>query len=164
MKLSKGALNTLKLIVEKRSTKQIAIALKKSVPQTSRYLKELKDNNLLNKDLTPTYSIITNFLLRTIENNEQIIPVIADSGILILTSLLEPKTVNEIIVTSRIMAYKKLNQAKKFNIIKKEKNLYQINKTIWPDLYNLLSEIKVTEEETDKNIPIDSVIYKKDKI
>lgn len=165
MKLSKGALSTLRLIGEGiRSSKQIALLLKKSIAQTHRYLKELREADILDKEITLTHTVITSLLLRTIESNKQIIPILADSGIAILANILEPKTAKEITSASRITAYKKLQQAGKFSIIKKEKNKYSINRKIWPDLYKLLIEIKSKEEEIDKNVPIDSIIYKKENI
>jgi len=165
MKLSKGALLTAKLLAEEnRNITQLSLSLKKSIPQIRRYLKELKDEEIIDENHNFTHKVITTLLLRIIENNEKAVFVLADSGIPILASLIELKQLNQIKLYSKIMIYKKIQQAKKLNMIVKEKNMYVINKKIWSDLHLLLSEIYISEQELDREIPVDSIIYVKKKI
>ena len=118
------------------------------------------------KTLKPKITPHITLLLQLLSDHPQMIPVFADSGLPLLTHLITPKTIKDLQQQTnyqKSMIYKKINQAKQYNIITKKQNTYQINQKIWPDLFTFLKELHTYEQTTDPRIPPGSKIYHKTK-
>lgn len=169
MRLSKNELQVLAQTTQGNSTiESIATKLNKDISTIYRTKNDLVKKDLItftNKTIEPRRLPHVSILLQMITEHPNIIELLSDSGIPILSQLVETGTIQQIQERTNLkksMIYKKIQQAKQISAIQKsDENTYKINKQIWKDLYSLLKFIKQYEETTDVRIPADSKIYYK---
>lgn len=130
------------------SLKNLAKALGKSRAQIYRISKKLNEKGFIKKEnriLILQKHSFTPLILEILNKNPKIIPLLADSGITILKETLEPSLIREIesrTSLKKAIIYRKLMQARKFSIIKKDNKEYFLNSKIWPDLKEFLENYK----------------------
>jgi len=147
--LSKNELKALREIsAGNTSLKNLAEALKKSRAQVYRISKKLNEKGFIGKEkrklILQKHSFIP-LILEILNKNPKIIPLLADSGIIILKETLEPSAIEKIELKTglkKAIIYRKLNQAKKYSLIKKENKKYVLNSRIWPDLKEFLESYR----------------------
>lgn len=166
MKLSKTELRILEQIARgNKSIKEIASALGKSKFQVYRSGNKLKDKGFMalsNGYFEPKQITHISLLLQILSEYQSVIKPFSDSGINLLTAVLEPKTVSEIIKSAglkRTRVFKKLNQAKAISLVNIKNKKYFFNERIWPKAKEFLVELKKYEETTDRRVPPEAVIY-----
>ena len=149
--------NSIELITMNLSKKQlykiINSLIRKDTIQKENH--QLKPNNLPHVKL----------LSKILSENPNIILILADCGIAILTSLIESKSLNEIkqeTLLKKSIIYRKLKMMLNTSMIFKKKK-YQINEKIWPVLKDYIIQLINYERLIDKNLPYDSIIYLKNK-
>src|SRR3989338_7975256 len=130
------------------SPNKLAEALKKSKAQIYRITKKLIETGFIEKEkrklIFQKHSFIP-IIIDILNKNPKIIPLLADSGILILKETLEGSTIEEIELRTSLkkaIIYRKLNLAIKFSIINKAKNKYLLNSRVWPELKGFLEDYK----------------------
>lgn len=114
--------------------------------------------------LEPKKATHVNLLLQLLLKYPNLKSLLSDSGIIILTSTLSPKSIKEINKETNLkksIIYRKINQAVKISAVKKEKQYYSINDKLWPGLIEFLSEFNKYKNTVDIRIPANSVIYHK---
>ena len=147
--LSKNELEALREIsIGAASLKNLAETLGKSRAQTYRIAKKLNEKGFIKNEkhrlILQKHSFIP-LILEILNKNPKIISLLADSGITILKEILEASLIKEIESRTglkKAIIYRKLMQARKFSIIKKENRKYFLNSKIWPDLKEFLEDYK----------------------
>ncbi len=148
---------------------KIAKALKRTPKQIYENIKILISKSLVKRQrgqIEPTKSLQTTLLLQLISDAPNIKDLIKNSGIEILQTLFESKTINDISKETRLRKsknYRKLKKAHNRSTIRKEGKKYRLNEKIWGKLVDFLKETKKIEEMTDPRIPVSSTIYHKRK-
>jgi predicted transcriptional regulator len=143
----------------------IAIQLKKSIKQVYKAKKYLLQKGFIlsGEVSSPTH---VSLLIQLMRQYHSLIPLLADSGIKILISILLPKTICEITQETRVkksMVYRKIKEGLKVSVVIKHKNQYVVNERIWPLLKVFLAELHMFEQNTDFRVPVGSIIYYKHK-
>ena len=165
MELSRGELLILEQVAKgNKSIKEIANTLKKSTPQIYVYAKNLSikssielKHGIINPKSMP-------LLLQLLSKTPNLTPVLEGPGIPIFTALLKPSTIEEVSKETgykKTAVYKRLKEAKKRSLIRKESATFEINDKMWKGLKDALEEIRKVELETDKRIPLSAIIYYK---
>jgi len=165
MELSRGELLILEQVAKgNKSIKEIANTLKKSTPQIYVYAKNLSakssielKHGIINPKSMP-------LLLQLLSKTPNLTPVLEGPGIPIFTALLKPSTIEEVSKETgykKTAVYKRLKEAKKRSLIRKESATFEINDKMWKGLKDALEEIRKIELETDKRIPLSAIIYYK---
>jgi predicted transcriptional regulator len=147
--LSKNELKLLREInIDNFSLEGLAKALSKSRFQTSRLLSKLREKGFLNrignKLIFQKQSFIP-ILLDILDKNTHLIPILADSGINILKEMLEPSSIKDLESKTNLkqaIIYRKVKEAQKFSIVRKENKKYFLNSKIWPELKEFLESYK----------------------
>jgi predicted transcriptional regulator len=170
MRFSKTELKVLlQISLGKRQVSEVAEALDKDPSQIYRIIKNLEKKGYaeLNKGIIlPSENTHVNLLLQEISRRPNIINNLSGSGMKLFTTLLEPKSVSEIIKETgikRSTIFYKLKEATKNSFINTVEEKYFFNEKIWPKVREFLVELKKHEETTDKRIPGGAVIYFKNK-
>jgi len=147
--LSRNELEFIREIaLEKNSIQEIAVVLKKSRPQLYKILKHLIDGGFIEKEgriLRLKKQAFIPILVQILKNNPHIIPLLADSGIILLKEMFEPVSINEIEEKTGLkiaIIYRKVQEAQKFNIVRKKDKKYFLNSKVWPDLKEFLENYK----------------------
>ena len=166
MELSKTELSILKEIAKgNKSVKNIASGLDKSKKTIYSSVENLKDFvDLRNGSLKAKRFLHVSLLLQILSNYIKIIPVLANSGIPILTSILDSNNIQRIIEKTgfkKTIIYSKLKEARKKNIVIKTQQGFKLNRNIWKSLVDFLISLKDYENHIDKRIPPGSRIYHK---
>jgi len=169
MQLSQTELNILNQIaLGNNKIENIAENLNKSNSQIYRAQQKLSENGFLQLNrgyLEPKRTINTSQILNLLSRYPNLNQLFSDSGLTILTSILKPKSIDEIIKDTNLKKstiYKKLRLGKNISAITLDENhKYTINKKIWPNLKDFLEQSKKLEETIDNRIPVSSVIYHK---
>lgn len=163
MQLSKTEILMLEQIAKGNNTiKTLDLKIKKR--RIYAIIKNLKEKGIIEKELKPKEATHITLLLQLLSDFPNLAPVLSNSGIPILTTLLNPSTIEEISKETgykKTIIYDKLQEANKRSIIKKTNSTFEINKKIWTKLIEFLTELKRYESITDKRIPIGSTIYYK---
>jgi len=169
MRLSKTELGVLGQIAQgAKRTAVIAAALKKSRAQIYRCGQKLVQKRLITRSegvYTPAKTPSANLLLRLLGESPGLTDALADSGLKLLTSLLAPKTIPELISELKIgrtRLFKKIKQARRISLVRRRGRKYALNRRLWAGAIDFLRELKVDEETTDARIPANSTIYYKD--
>jgi len=163
--LSKNELEALREInLGATSLKNLAEALRKSRAQIYRISKKLNEKGFIKKEkrrlILQKHSFIP-LILEILNKNPKIIPLLADSGITILKETLEASIIKEIESRTdlkKAIIYRKLMQARKFSIIKKENKKYVLNSRIWPDLKEFLESYGRYIARIDPKLSADMLI------
>lgn len=151
------------------SISAVAEALKKSEKHIYRIVQKLEEKDLASISagkIIPKKSTLMVRLTRVLDSYPNLIPLLADSGILILISLLEAKTVDEITEEADVKkstVYAFLKKTLKISLIKKDGDLYALNEKLWGDVADLLREIRDVERLLDPRVPYNSIIYYRDR-
>ncbi|MDD4249322.1 MAG: hypothetical protein PHT13_09435, partial [Methanosarcina sp.] len=150
------------------SISTIAEALNKSEKHVYRIVQKLEEKDLAtlsSGEIVPRKSTLMVRLTRILDSYPNLISVLADSGISILVSLLEAKTVDEITEETDVKkstAYAFLKKALKISLIKRDGERYVLNERIWREVPDLLREIRDIKMLLDPRVPYNSVIYYRD--
>ncbi len=166
MKLSKTELLLLEQVAKgNKDVKTIARSIKKSNKQVYLTINSLKDKNILEsakRELITKDLLHLSLLLQMLSNNPNLVPVLSDSGIPILTELLSGfgvKSVEKNTKLKKSIIYRKLQEANKRSMIKKADSGFMINERLWPKLKEFLEELNKYESMTDPRIPASATIY-----
>ena len=169
MKLSKTELKLLEQIAQgNKNVKEIAKALNKSKFQIYRSGQKLIKKDFLslsNGIYEPVKSTHASMLVQLLVDFPSLVKPLSDSGLDILTCLLEPKSVTQLIQESnvkRTQVFKKIKEANGISLLKSTKNNYALNDKLWNNLVEFIKELKKYEQTTDSRIPASSIIYHKD--
>jgi len=171
MQLTKNELSCfLEVFSNKLTPKELSTKLNKSKYQIYRYISNLQKLGLIIKlkqrYLEPSKSIHTIKLGLLLQKHQEIIGILSDSGLEVLSKLLTPLTISQLSLETKlkpITIYKIINNAKQISIVKKEEKKYLINKLIWQDLYDFLNEYNTFNQTIDSRVPVNSKIYYADK-
>ncbi len=169
MQLSQTELNILNQVAHGNDRiKVVAKNLNKSNSQIYRAQQRLSENGFLNLKkgkLDPERSTNSSLILNLLTRYPNLIGLFSDSGLKILTSILKPKSINEIMRETNLnksTIYKKIRLGRNISAITVDKNQkFTINEKIWPNLKDFLEQNKKLEYTIDKRIPVNSVIYHK---
>ena len=151
------------------SISTVAEALNKSEKHIYRIVQKLEEKDLATLsagEIIPKKSTLMVRLTRILDSYPNLIPVLADSGIPILVSLLEAKSVDEITEETDVKkstVYALLKKALKISLVKKDGERYVLNERIWGEVPDLLREIRDIERLLDPRVPYNSVIYYRDR-
>ena len=169
MDLSKTELKILAEIAQSnRSVSGIAKSLKKSKVQIYRAGKKLVQNQwirLNNGFYEPSKIAFVNMLIQLLGEFPSLIDALSDSGISLLTTLLEPRSLPDISKRchlGRTQVFKKLREARSISLVKHKNRKYSLNDKVWPKVIEFLQELKKHEEPIDSRVPANSIIYYKD--
>jgi len=102
--------------------------------------------------------------LRKLLVNKNLIEILPNSGIKILTTALDKKTITEIAKETglkEITIKQFIKKAQGRSIFIKENKEYIVNYSVWPDLIDFLKEYKSFQENYDYRVPVGSTIYYK---
>ena len=147
------------------SISTVAEALNKSEKHIYRIVQKLEEKDLAALsagEIVPKKRTLMVRLTRILDSYPNLIPVLADSGITILVSLLEAKTVDEITEEADVKkstVYAFLKKVLKISLVKKDGERYVLNERLWGDVADLLREIRDIERLLDPRVPYNSVIY-----
>ncbi|HII01677.1 TPA: hypothetical protein HA351_08540 [Methanosarcinaceae archaeon] len=170
MQISRTELQTIaELAKGNTSISVVAEALNKSEKHIYRIVQKLEEKDfaaLSSGEIVPKKSTLMVRLTRILDSYPNLTPVLADSGIPILVSLLEAKTVDEITEEADVKkstVYSFLKKALKISLVKKDGERYVLNEKLWGDVADLLREIRDIERLLDPRVPYNSVIYYRDR-
>lgn len=168
MKISQTELKILGQISQGNMTiTDIAKAIKKSEKQVYKASQKLIKKGFLELskgNLEPKKSSHVTLLLHLLADYPNLTQLLSESGIEILSTLFEPKTVEDIINKTGLkksIVYKKLQKARTISVIKRKNKQYFLNEKLWSKLREFLEEFKRLIETTDPRVPANSVIYYK---
>ena len=166
MRISPTELNLLRELARgNKEISTIAIALAKSKAQTYRSGQKLVAMGFMSRQdgiYTPAKVTHVSMILQLLEHYPSLIGPFSGSGLPILTTLLEPKRVSEIMnVTGvqRTQVFKKLAQARKISLVTTEQDRYALNSKLWPSAVEFIRELNKYEETTDARVPAAARIY-----
>ena len=166
MRFSKTELQTIaELSKGNTSISSVAEALDKSEKHIYRIVQKLEEKDLVSLaagKIVPKKNTLMVRLTKTLDSYPNLIPILADSGIPVLVSLLEAKTVDEItedIDVKKSTVYTLLKKALKISLVKRDGEQYVLNERLWEDVVELLREIKEIERLLDPRVPYNSEIY-----
>lgn len=150
-----------------KTVKSIVSALKKSDKQIYRVIKRLEMDGMIeriehNFEIKKTTHLI--LLSQLLIEYPSLIKPFSNSGINILTSIIQSKTIEEIMQETQLkkaIIYRKLTFMKAISIILKSGKKYAINENIWPKVKEFLIELDKFERNIDKRVPINAIIYYK---
>ena len=168
MEFTRGEILVLEQIAKgNKSLKNIATALEKSESQIYIYVKRLLNKELIqrvNCNIDAKKIIHLSLLLQLLSKIPNLTPILEGPGISIFTVMLKPSTIEEIKKETgykKSAIYKRLEEARKRSLIRKNKSRYEINDKMWSRLKEMLEEIKKFELNTDNRIPASAIIYYK---
>lgn len=169
MQLSQTELRVLEQVADgTERIEDIANNLHKSNSQIYRAKQNLSEYgflHLINRKLKPERSTYSSLILQLLSKYPNLTEPLSDSGFRIFTSILKPKSIEEIMRDTNLKKstiYKKIKLGRNISAVTKYKNRkFTINEKIWPNLKNYLEEFHKLDETIDKRIPVNSVIYYK---
>src|SRR3989338_7553464 len=166
MRLSKTELRILAQLAEgNNKTKEIASALNKSLPQIYRSGQKLIKKGWITssrREYEPIKNAPSSLLLQSLREFPSLIEPFSDSGLLLLSYLTEPKSLQElknVSKMSRTQILKKIRQAKKISLLRKEQKRYVLQDKLWVVVANFIRELKEYEKNIDPRVPANSTIY-----
>ncbi len=166
MEFSKAELRILEQIAGgNREIKKIALALSKNKSQIYNTGQKLISKGIITRAeglYKPNRITHVTLLLQLLSQNSSIISSLSNSGLKLLTSVLEEKKIAEIAQETGLknaMIFRKLKEARRISMVSAKNREYFINKKIWPDANEFLLELKKYEEATDSRVPANSKIY-----
>ncbi|HLC80432.1 MAG TPA: helix-turn-helix domain-containing protein [Candidatus Nanoarchaeia archaeon] len=166
MRLSKTELRILAQLAEgNNKTKEIASALNKSLPQIYRSGQKLIKKGWITssrREYEPIKNTPSSLLLQSLREFPSLIEPFSDSGLLLLSYLTEPKSLQElknVSKMSRTQILKKIRQAKKISLLRKEQKRYVLQDKLWVVVANFIRELKEYEKNIDPRVPANSTIY-----
>ncbi|MFH1649933.1 MAG: hypothetical protein ABIA93_05265 [Candidatus Woesearchaeota archaeon] len=170
MEFSKIELIILNQIAQESLTlSEIQNNTNKSAKSITEGLKRLKLKDILVYDknyITPQKTEITSLLLRNIIHNRDFPMLIEGIKLKILIELFEPKTVESIaqdLCIPKSTVYLHLRYLLRRSVIRRAAEKYSFTRDMWPDLTELLVELKRKDELIDERVPPGSKIYEKNR-
>ena len=145
----------------------IAAAMKKSKPQIYRSGKKLIEKNIIiisRSNYEVTRSAPASLLVQLLREFSSAIEPLSDSGIEVLKTLFEPRSIREIMQQSgigRTQVFKKISQARAISLVRKRDKKYSLNEKLWTKAIDFLKELTKYEDTVDSRVPGSSVIYYK---
>ncbi len=169
MQLSQIELKILEQIAQgNNDIKEIARNLNRDKSRIYRTKQELIEKDILrfsSGKLEPKRLTHVIILLQLLSKYPNLVPLLAGSGIPVLTALLKFNTIKEIEENTdfeKSIIYRKIKQALLVSvIIQIHKKTYTLNERVWNDLIRFLEELKKYDETADPRIPANSTIYYK---
>lgn len=166
MKISQTEIRLLEQLAKgNRNLKEIAVALEKSGKQIYRTINKLKEKNLITR-LDSTIEVVkstpVSLFLQLLSGHPNLIALLSDSGISVFTSLLNPKSMPELVEETGLkkgIIYRKIKAAKSISLVIKKNKKFALNEKIWPEAIEFLMELKRFEDSTDARVPAGAVIY-----
>lgn len=147
--------------------KQIALSLKKDLSQIYRCLCSLEGYiSVVHGKIEPKKLTHVSLLLSLLGTYPNLVRQLSHSGIDLLISLQNPKTISEIMQETnlkRSTIYKKLKQAKSISLVTQKEGRFYLNTKIWPLVNDFLFEFKRYSETIDERVPSHAIIYYKNK-
>lgn len=166
MKLSRTELRILTEIANgNKGVTGIAKAIEKSKVQIYRSGRKLAEKGyilLSGGHYEAAKATHVNLFLQLLGAYPSIGEPLSGSGIKVLTALLEPRGIAELMQETgikRTQVFKKIKQARAISLVRAEKDRYSLNGRIWGTAVEFLRELKKYEETTDPRVPSDSKIY-----
>jgi predicted transcriptional regulator len=147
--------------------KELAKALKKSLQQIYASLRSLEKKGIISRkrgSVELSQKTHVSLLAKRLITHPNLADILSDSGITILSAMIKPLNVNELIKATGLkksVVYKKVRQGINLSILRKENGKYFLNDKIWGELKETLTELKNYEETLDMRVPVDAVIYHK---
>jgi len=170
MYFSKTELKTIaELAKGNTSISTLAEALDKSEKHIYRIVQKLEEKDLVSLssgEIVPRKNTLMVRLTIILDSYPNLIPVLTDSGIPILVSLLEAKNVEKIIEDAGVKkstVYALLKKALRISLVTRDREQYVFNEKIWGDVADLLREIRDIETLLDPRVPYNSEIYYRNK-
>lgn len=142
-----------------------ASALNRTKVQIRRLGRKLSEKGFILRTrgaYTPEKITHVTLLLQLLSTYPSLINPLSNSGIKLLTALLEERTVPELIKGTKLkraMVFRKLKEGRQIGLITVKSGKYAINEKIWPAAKEFLFELKKYEETTDARIPTNSTVY-----
>lgn len=168
MQLTKTELKVLEQVTRgNNKIEDIAQNIHRSKSQIYRAQQNLSNHRFLqlnNGILKAQRTIYSSLIINLLSAYPNLIQLFSDSGLKILVSILEPKSIDEIMEDTnlkRSTIYKKLRIGLNISAITKDEKKFILNEKIWPDLKEYIEEYKRFEETIDKRVPVNSIIYNK---
>lgn len=165
MRLSSAELQMLGQIASgNRTVDGVASALHRSEVQIRRLGRKLAGKGFIlraNGLYAPERITHVTLLLQLLSTYPSLIKPLANSGIKLLTALLEERTVGELIKETKLkraMVFRKLKESRQIGLITVKSGKYAINEKIWLAAKEFLLELKKYEETTDTRIPANSMV------
>ncbi len=166
MRLSSAELQMLGQIASgNRTVAGVASAMHRSGVQIRRLGRKLVGKGLILRAsglYVPERITHLALLLQLLSTYPSLIKPLANSGIKLLTALLEERTVVELIKETKLkraMVFRKLKESRQIGLITVKSGKYALNEKIWPAAKDFLLELKKHEETTDARIPANSTVY-----
>jgi predicted transcriptional regulator len=167
--LSKTSLRILyQLSIGQGSLKEIAKSIKKSDKQVYRECKKLKNVGYIDLErgeVFPERLPHVNLLLQTLREHDNVIDLFSGSGIIVLVSLIEQKSIENIIEETQLkqsIIYRKIKQAESIGLVIKKEG-YVLNEKLWPKAAMLFQELSRLNRFVDNRVPANSEIFYKSK-
>lgn len=147
---------------------ELAQALKKSRQQAYVALNRLGKKGFVSQKRNSaglSQKTHVSLLAKLLASNPNLNEILSGSGINILSALIQPRTVAELIKGTGLgksIVYKKIMQGVNLSIIGKKNKKYFLKENIWPELKQALNEIKAYEDNIDPRVPVEARVYFKD--
>jgi len=148
---------------------KIAKALKISSSQVYRIAQKLCQKDMVNLSegvLQPEMKTHINMLLTLLSKAANLSSPLSGTGLEIYQAIIAPKTIKGIEKETglhKTTVLKKIKQGRKMSLLLIENKMYRINEKIWPDAKECFIELKKYENSIDPRVPVNSVIYFKNK-
>jgi predicted transcriptional regulator len=147
--------------------KELASAMKKSPQQAYVSLDNLENNGFVTRSrgyVRLSQKTHVSMLAKLLIAYPDLKDILSDSGITILSALINPLSVNELTNVTGLkksVVYKKVRQGINLSILRKEDGSYYLNDRIWAELKETIIELSNYEKTIDIRVPVDAVIYHK---
>jgi predicted transcriptional regulator len=166
MKLSRTELLIFSQIAHgNKDIPEIARALKKSRAQIYKSGQKLIAKGIILRvdgSYEPVRETHINLLAQIMTRFSAAIEPFSGSGFPVLTALLQPRTITELVQETglkRTQTFKLLKIAYERSIVKKEKDTYYLNQKLYAEVIEFLQALQKYEELLDKRVPADAMIY-----
>ena len=165
MKFTKLELDVFELLANNAKTKlALATNLNKSLSRISIAIKNLLKKELITKDYALRNNLVTQLLAQNILKNPDLKKPLTGIRLSILINLLEKKSVQELktnLKVSQSSLYSHLSYLIRRSLTIRSADLFTFNKSMWPNLLELLDEINKQELNLDTRVPIGAKIFGK---
>jgi predicted transcriptional regulator len=164
--LSKGELRALSGISNGADdVKILSGILDLSVPQTYKVVRSLSEKELAGLERGTLFiekKTHIAILLEVLSDSPDSYIVLSDSGLGIIRTLTEPRTISEISFMTGLhqtTITRKIDQMRRMGMVKKEKAVYSINEELWPRIMELAHSYDEYARLTDPRVPFGSEIF-----
>ena len=140
-------------------------ALDLSIPQTYKIVRSLSEQDIAGLDHGTIFiekKTHLSILLDILNDSPDSYIVLSDSGIEIIRTLIEPRTVSEVSVITGLhqtTITRKIDQMRRMGMIRKDGSSYSINEELWPKLMDFACSYDAYTKFTSPRAPFGSEIY-----